>query len=172
MRTQLRQVRSGSKADIAVHSCDVRFTLRSRHERLMSTLPRFPDAAPCHLSTGCCEEMASCASPSTRKGISQVASFLPLSGHSGHGRNCCSLDPVAIDPNRSLAEPKSRSAQASCRTHGRRALRPAMAPVEREQTGVLVAFDILMEPKFCSSVRVAGTISAQHGETCREIRDH
>jgi hypothetical protein len=24
--------------------------------------------------------------------------FLPLSGHSGHGRNCCSLDPVAIDP--------------------------------------------------------------------------
>jgi len=62
--------------------------------------PRFPDAAPCHLSTGCCEEMTSCASPSTRKGISQVASFLPFSGHSGHGRNCCSLDPVAIDPFR------------------------------------------------------------------------
>ena len=33
-----------------------------------------------------------------RKGISLVASFLPLSGHSGHGRNCCSLEPVAVDP--------------------------------------------------------------------------
>ena len=32
------------------------------------------------------------------KGISQVASFLSLSEHSGHGRICCSLDPVAIDP--------------------------------------------------------------------------
>jgi hypothetical protein len=32
------------------------------------------------------------------KGISQVASFLPQSGHSGHGRNSCSLDPVAVDP--------------------------------------------------------------------------
>jgi hypothetical protein len=29
-----------------------------------------------------------------------AASLLPLSGHSGHGRNCCSLDPVAIDLTR------------------------------------------------------------------------
>jgi hypothetical protein len=25
-----------------------------------------------------------------------------LSGHSGRGRNCCALDPVAIDPQRSF----------------------------------------------------------------------
>ena len=37
------------------------------------------------------------------KGISQVASFLSLSEHSGHGRICCSLDPVAIDPLQKLA---------------------------------------------------------------------
>ena len=76
-----------------------RFTARNNETM---PRPRFADAAPCHLSTGCCEELTSYASPSTHKGISRVASFLPLSGHSGHGRNCCSLDPVVIDPKATL----------------------------------------------------------------------
>ena len=33
----------------------------------------------------------------------QAAGLLPLSGHSGHGRNCRKLDPVANDPYRKLS---------------------------------------------------------------------
>ena len=62
----------------------------------------------CHLSIGCCEEMTSCASPSTRKGTSQAASFLRLSGHSGHGWNCCSPDPVANDHRETWAASPAR----------------------------------------------------------------
>ena len=38
-------------------------------------------------------------------------SLLPLSGHSGHGRTCCSLHPVAIHPSRTSASSKDISIQ-------------------------------------------------------------
>src|SRR5258707_13120084 len=37
------------------------------------------------------------ARPSNHRAAS-VLKLLPLSGHSGHGRTCCSLSPVANDP--------------------------------------------------------------------------
>jgi hypothetical protein len=44
----------------------------------------------------------SMAVPSTHKGPF-AEPLLPLSGHSGHGRTCCWLDPVVNDPSETSA---------------------------------------------------------------------
>ena len=60
------------------------------------------------------------------------------------------------NPKRAVDEPVSSAGVFSFRTYDRRALRPAIGTGgEGTKSGVLVAFDILMEPKFSSSAEAA-----------------
>jgi len=56
---------------------------------------RFSEMAPCHLSSGRCEDFTSSASYPQRPIAEPPSSeYISASRHSGHGRACCSPDPV------------------------------------------------------------------------------